>query len=96
MKTLLYLFILSFLLVGCAKDCEYCQMSYQTINGYSSSLLNQIAQSEGYVDYTDKLKQEYPGEEECGDALDDIKEIQTYVDLDFNNINDVRLYYDCN
>jgi len=96
MKKLLYLFIICFLLIGCAKDCEYCQMSYQTINGYSSSLLNQIAQNEGYVDYTDKMKQEYPGEEYCGDVLEDIKELETYVELDGNNINDVRLYYDCN
>ena len=57
-----------------------CQITFETLNGYSMSDLDAAASAMGYSDWTSYMESLYPSEELCGDALDEAEEVVKTLD----------------
>ncbi len=79
---------------SCEK-CKDCQITYETLNGYSMSDLNDGAVLLGYSDWDAYMQSLYPSEELCDDALEAAEEVSESTDLDGNGTQDYRVYWDC-
>jgi len=83
-----------FIFSSCEK-CKDCQISYETLNGYSISDLNDAASIMGYSNWDAYMDSLYPSEELCDDALESAENISESTDLDGDGTNDYRVYWDC-
>ena len=108
MKKLFLSLGLLLLLTNCDKEsnptsnlnCNECVMEYELLNGADLQTLDAIMQIidggiyESFDDYfTTELY--VPMAEYCEEALTEIQGLSEEVDLTFDGINDVRLYYQC-
>ena len=93
-KLLLIALIAGFTFTSC-KKCKDCQITYETLNGYSMDDLNSGAVVLGYADWDAYMTSLYPSEELCDDALDAAEDISDSADLDGNGTMDYRVYWDC-
>ena len=79
---------------SCEK-CKTCQITFETLNGYSMSDLDAAASAMGYSDWTAYMESLYPAEEFCDDELDAAEEVSESVDLTGDGTDDYRVYWDC-
>ena len=93
-KLLLAATIIMFAFTSCEK-CKDCQITYETLNGYSMSDLNDGAIILGYSDWDSYMQAMYPSEELCDDALDAAENVSDSSDLDGDGTLDYRVYWDC-
>ena len=68
---------------SCEK-CKTCQITFETLNGYSMSDLDAAASAMGYSDWTAYMESLYPAEE-----------VSESVDLTGDGTDDYRVYWDC-
>ena len=96
MKTKLFLtaLVVIFTFSSCEK-CKDCQITYETLNGYSLSDLNSAAEIMGYSNWDAYMQSLYPAEELCDDALDAAEDVSESTDLDANGTLDYRVYWNC-
>ena len=87
-------FITAFAFSSC-KKCKDCQISYETLNGYSMSDLNSAASLMGYADWNAYMDASFPASELCDEALDAAEETDDSTDLDSDGTMDYRVYWDC-
>ena len=92
---LLSLAVISIFTFTSCEKCKDCQITYETLNGYSVSDLNSGAVLLGYSDWDEYMQSLYPSEELCDDALDAAEEVSESSDLDGNGTMDYRVYWDC-
>ena len=91
------LVLITFLLTifaSCSK-CKDCQISYETLNNYSMSDLNDAASLMGYSNWDAYMSALYPSEEMCDDVLDAAEDVSESTDLDGDGIADYRVYWNC-
>ena len=92
---LIFLSLATLFAFSSCQKCKDCQITYETLNGYSLSDLNSAATLLGHADWDAYMQSLYPSEELCGDALDAAEEVSDEADLDANGTMDYRVYWDC-
>lgn len=94
LKTILISFLSMFVFSSC-ETCKDCQITYETLNNYSVSELNDAATLLGYSNWDAYMQSLYPSTELCDDALDEAEEVSETADLNGDGTNDYRAYWDC-
>ena len=95
MNKLLLILTITMLTFASCEKCKDCQITYETLNGYNISDLNDGAVILGYPDWDAYMQSLYPPEELCGDPLEAAEEVSESTDLDGDGTMDYRVYWNC-
>ena len=95
MNKLLLILTITMLTFASCEKCKDCQITYETLNGYNISNLNDAAVLLGYSDWESYIQSMYPSQEYCDGDLDTAEGISESADLDGDGTMDYRVYWNC-
>ena len=95
MNKLLLILTITILTFASCEECKDCQITYETLNGYNISDLNEGAVILGYPDWQSYMQAMHPSQEYCDGDLDAAEDISESTDLDGDGTMDYRVYWDC-